>query len=114
MPKPELRLFDGDRPDSEATERPGAKLRSSDREEAPPRDPQRLRIRRERELDRIAGAEEAMTVSVSLGSILPLLLDAVENDRAWLRDFGDEPVRIDADLYDVLLAYQQLRRPAAA
>lgn len=120
MPKPELRLFDGERPESEsaerrgATDRPGAEPCSPDRVGSPPPDPKRLRIRRERELDRIAGAEEAKTVSVSLGSILPLLLDAVENDRAWLRDFGDEPVRIDADLYDVLLAYHQLRRPAAA
>ena len=51
---------------------------------------------------------------VALSAIVPLLVDAVENDRAWLKDFADEPVRIDADLYEVLLAYQQLRqRPAA-
>lgn len=55
----------------------------------------------------------AKTVSVSLAAIVPLLIDAVENDRAWLRDFGDDPVRIDADLYEVLLAYQQLRGRAA-
>lgn len=75
---------------------------------------ERLDPKRERELDRVAGAARPKTVAVSLASIVPLLIDAVENDRAWLNDFLEEPVRIDADLYEVLLAYQQLRRPAAA
>lgn len=69
---------------------------------------------RERDLDRIAGTGGSRSFAVALGSIIPLLMEAVENDRAWLKDFADETVRIDADLYDVLLAYQQLRRPAAA
>ena len=69
---------------------------------------------RERELDRVAGTGGSRSFAVALGSIIPLLMEAVENDRAWLKDFADETVRIDADLYDVLLAYQQLRRPAAA
>ena len=69
--------------------------------------------RRERELDRIAGAAEPKTVSVSLVKIVPLLIDAVSSDRAWLHDFSDDTVRIDADLYDVLLAYQQFRDYAA-
>lgn len=69
--------------------------------------------RRERELDRLAGAAAAKTVSVSLVKIVPLLIDAANNDRAWLSDFADDTVRIDADLYDVLLAYQQFRDYAA-
>lgn len=70
--------------------------------------------RTQRELDRIAGVSEPKTVSVSLGEIVPLLIDAAESDRAWLSDFADDAVRIDADLYEVLLAYRQLRqRPAA-
>ncbi len=70
--------------------------------------------RTERELDRIAGTAEPKSVSIPLGKIVPLLIDAAEGDRAWLTDFADDSVRIDADLYDVLLAYQQLRqRPAA-
>jgi hypothetical protein len=70
--------------------------------------------RRERELDRITGTAKPKTVSVPLGRIVPLLIDAVENDRAWLNDFADDAVQINSDLYDVLLAYQQLRDRAAA
>ena len=70
--------------------------------------------RRERELDRIAGAAEPKTVSVPLGKIVPLLMDAANNDRAWLSDFAEDTVRIDADLYDVLLAYQQQMSTRAA
>ena len=70
--------------------------------------------RRELELDRITGTAEPKTVSIPLGKIVPLLIDAVENDRAWLNDFADDTVQINSDLYDVLLAYQQLRHRAAA
>ncbi len=70
--------------------------------------------RHERELDRITGTAEPKTVSIPMGKIVPLLIDAAKNDRAWLNDFADDMVRIDADLYDVLLAYQQMRRPVAA
>ncbi len=70
--------------------------------------------RTERELDRITGTAEPKSVSIPLGKIVPLLIDAAEGDRAWLTDFADDAVRIDADLYDVLLAYQQLRQLAAA
>ena len=69
--------------------------------------------RRERELDRIAGAAEPKTVAVPFGKVVPLLMDAVANDRGWLNDFADDTVRIDADLYDVLLAYQQIQARAA-
>ncbi len=69
--------------------------------------------RTERELDRISGIAEPKTVSVALGQIVPLLIDAAENDRAWLSDFADDSVQIDADLYDVLLAYRQLRQRRA-
>ena len=69
--------------------------------------------RTERELDRIAGTAKAPTVSVPLGKMVPLLIDAANSDRTWLSDFADDTVRIDADLYDVLLAYQQLSKRAA-
>ena len=69
--------------------------------------------RREHELDRIAGAAEPKTVAVPFGKVVPLLMDAVAKDRAWLNDFADDMVRIDADLYDVLLAYQQIQTRAA-
>ena len=70
--------------------------------------------RRERELDRISGTADPKTVAVPLAKIVPLLMDAVSNDRAWLTDFADDTIRIDADLYEVLLAYQQIQTRAAA
>ncbi len=69
---------------------------------------------RERELDRITGTAEARTVAVPLGNIVPLLMDAMKHQRAWLNDFADDLIRIDSDLYDVLLAYQEMQRRAAA
>ena len=69
--------------------------------------------RRERELDRITGTAEPKTVAVPLGKVVPLLMDAVSNDRAWLSDFAEDTGRIDAELYDVLLAYQQIQSRAA-
>ena len=59
----------------------------------------------------LAKARKMMTVP--LGAVLPLLADAVQCRRTWLRDFRDDEVTISADLYEVLVAYQQLRRPSA-
>lgn len=73
-----------------------------------------LSNQRERELDRISGTAAARTVSVPLGKIVPLLIDAGKQQRAWLEDFADDMVRIDSDLYDVLLAYQEMKGRAAA
>ncbi len=53
------------------------------------------------------------TVNVPLMEILPLLADAVNSDRVWLRDFSDDEVTISMDLYEVLLAYEHYRRPVA-
>lgn len=69
--------------------------------------------RRERELDRISGTAEPKTVTVPAGKLIPMLIEAAKDERAWLHDFADDSVRIDRDLYDVLLAYQQLRQRAA-
>ncbi len=52
-------------------------------------------------------------VTVPLAEVLPLLADAVESQRTWLRDFDDDEVTISMDLYDVLLAYRHFRRPVA-
>jgi hypothetical protein len=52
-------------------------------------------------------------VNVPLGEVLPLLADAVRNERTWLRDFEDEQITISTDLYEVILAYQHYRRPSA-
>ena len=52
-------------------------------------------------------------VTVKLGDIAPLLVDAVQSNRLWLEDFGDDPIDIPQDLYEVLLAYRQMHRRAA-
>jgi hypothetical protein len=53
------------------------------------------------------------TVTVDLGEVLPLLADAVASRRTWLGDFERDQITISADLYEVLLAYQYYRHPAA-
>lgn len=53
------------------------------------------------------------TVRVPLVEILPLLADAVQSERTWLRDFEDDEISISMDLYEVILAYQHYRRPSA-
>ena len=53
------------------------------------------------------------TVRVSFGEIYPLLADAVNNRRTWLSDFDQDEITISSDLYEVLLAYQYYRHPAA-
>ncbi|MEM9827055.1 MAG: hypothetical protein AAF958_10725 [Planctomycetota bacterium] len=70
--------------------------------------------REERELDRISGVADARSVTITLGQMVPLVTDAAEKNRLWLTDFADEKVRIDADLYEVLLAYQRMSRRDAA
>ncbi|MCX7424099.1 MAG: hypothetical protein NTW96_00425 [Planctomycetia bacterium] len=53
------------------------------------------------------------TVTVPLAEVLPLLRDAVQSQRTWLRDFEDDEITISMDLYEVILAYQYYRRPSA-
>ena len=48
------------------------------------------------------------TVAVSLADMVPLLLHASRNNRSWLNDFADDVVEITQDLYEVLVAYQNL------
>lgn len=52
------------------------------------------------------------TVTVRTGEILATLVEAMQNQRGWVRDFDDDPITISADLYDVILAYQNLRPSA--
>ncbi|SMP75560.1 hypothetical protein SAMN06265222_11975 [Neorhodopirellula lusitana] len=65
---------------------------------------------REIELDRITGLAAPKSVSVPLALLTRLLLDANETNRTWLQDFKDDVVRIDSDLYEVLLAYQSMQQ----
>ena len=58
--------------------------------------------------------QTAPAVTVSVGDLVPLLVDAWETDRNWLRDFCRDEVSVSEDLYEVLLAYHQIRRCEAA
>jgi hypothetical protein len=60
-----------------------------------------------------ASTASATKITLNLGEVLPLLADAVASRRTWLTDFEDDQITISADLYEVLLAYQYFRHPAA-
>lgn len=59
-------------------------------------------------------AKETTMLPVAVRDLVPLLVDAFQTDRTWLKDFGRENIHVSADLYEILLAYQQLRRYDAA
>jgi len=62
----------------------------------------------------VAEAKSArQSVTVPLVDVLPLLADAVQSERTWLRDFEDDEITISMDLYEVILAYRHYRRPSA-
>jgi hypothetical protein len=61
----------------------------------------------------VAESNKRETVTVPLMEVMPLLADAVQSQRTWLRDFADDEVTISMDLYEVILAYQHYRRPTA-
>ena len=63
-----------------------------------------------RELDQISGTGPKKTRSVPVKLLAPLLLEAQRRNSSWLNDFADDVVVIDADLHDVLLAYQKLQQ----
>lgn len=60
-----------------------------------------------------ASSERQNTVTVPLGEVFPLLADALDSERSWIRDFEDDEITIPSDLYEVMLAYQHFRRPSA-
>lgn len=51
-------------------------------------------------------------VRVRLGDLLPLLSLARRNNYIWLEDFIEDEVRITPDLYEILRAFGNMRRPA--
>ncbi|TWT32488.1 hypothetical protein KOR34_42510 [Posidoniimonas corsicana] len=57
--------------------------------------------------------DQVETVTVPLGEALPLLADAILNNRTWLDDFEDDQITLSTDLYQVLSAYRFLNRPSA-
>ena len=98
MNKPRLRIFPS-RDDNSALRSPSAGIGEG---------------RRERELDRISGTAKAKTMPVAFGELVKFLSQAIHEDCAWLDDFADDTIQIDADLYEVLLTYQRLRRQSSA
>ena len=49
---------------------------------------------------------------MNLNEFTSILSDAIIWDRTWLTDLADEQVKISADLYEVLMAYSQMRPSA--
>jgi hypothetical protein len=56
--------------------------------------------------------ESCDTVSVRVRDFVPALYKAIQDNAAWIKDFGDDPIVISKDFYDVLLAYERLRKAA--
>ena len=54
----------------------------------------------------------ADAVSVTLDEVLPILAEALQHNRAWLKDFAREPMSISQDLYDVVMAYDRYTKQA--
>jgi hypothetical protein len=73
----------------------------------------RLRVYYGPESDPTPAASRDDQVTLSLGELAPLLVDAIQSRRTWLRDFELDDITISTDLYQVLLAYQHHRRPGA-
>lgn len=65
-----------------------------------------------RELDQVTGLGPQKTRSVPVKLLAPLLLLAQQRNSTWLADFQDDVVVIDADLHDVLLAYEKFHMGA--
>lgn len=52
------------------------------------------------------------TVTIQVKDLIPALREAVSNRLAWIHDFQDDPIVVSKDMYDVLIAYQNIRRAA--
>jgi hypothetical protein len=57
-------------------------------------------------------ATEELKVTVRLADLLPLLIEATQKNRAWIKDFSDDNITISQDLYEVALAYRAMGRAA--
>ena len=51
-------------------------------------------------------------VGVRFGDLLPLVALAQRHNYLWLQDFLDDEVCVSPDLYEVLRAFQHVKRPA--
>ncbi|MCP4175825.1 MAG: hypothetical protein GY758_34200 [Fuerstiella sp.] len=51
-------------------------------------------------------------VAMELRELTAILADAIIWDRSWVSDLADERVTISADLYEVLMVYNEMRPSA--
>lgn len=51
-------------------------------------------------------------VPIQLGELTRILSDAITWDRTWLKDLSDDEIMISPDLYEILLAYSDMRPSA--
>ena len=59
-----------------------------------------------------APVQSPSTVQVTLGEILSPIVEAARSNHTFLDDFANDDVQISSDLYEVLMAYGQLRKTA--
>ncbi len=76
--------------------------------------PPAMSDRTQRELDLVTGLSPKRRVSLPLAKFTSILIDAAHQDRAWMDDFGDELIEMNADLHEILMAYQNMRTSKAA
>lgn len=88
----------------------GWKVRSDDSGSRPAAKSGKLNPRVERELDQISGTGPQKKRTLPIKVLAPLLIEAHQRGSTWLDDFADDVAVIDADLHEVLLAYQNLRQ----
>ncbi len=55
---------------------------------------------------KVDAGEEKREVTIPFELLFPLVADASEGDRGWLKDFAQETISVSPDLYDVLQAYR--------
>lgn len=55
-------------------------------------------------------ADGSERVEIRLQDFAAMMMDAAATNRAWVQDFQDDQLAIPRDLYEVMLAYQQMRR----
>ena len=53
-------------------------------------------------------------ISVQVKDILPLIQQAMEQERAFLADFAHDTIHVPRDLFEVLVAYQRMFSHEAA
>jgi len=64
-------------------------------------------------LDTFSESRQEPSVRIGLRDLLPLIAVAKRNNYIWLEDFLDDEVTVTPDLYDVLRAFSNARRPSA-